>query len=269
MKLTKLESLIPNVIQNEYQFLANSLLLIIGHLLFLPTVSILFNIFSCYGSTGDNLTDSFLENDCKTNCYTGTHKSFAIYTFLVLFLFISLGTFYRPSLQYTNLDQNVKTKSKFIIFQTWIQLVIVISNKTLKNENQTTHGIVIIIVLFGYLVGTYIMKPYNFQRPLIGHCFFIIGALWTMLTSVMFREVQSITVWIVLEFVGLALISIIGMIIFKRSIEMLYSVKGKDITTLFLFQCFKKYEKHIKDIDSIDFLRESKYQIGDSFRQSN
>ena len=268
MKLTKLESLIPNVIQNTFQFLAKSLLLIIGHLLFLPTVSMLFNIFSCYRSTGDNLTDSFLENDCKTNCYTGTHKSFAIYTFLVLFLFISLGTFYRPSLQYLNPYQNVKTKSKFIVFQTWVQLALVIFKKTLKIENQTTHGIVIIIVLIWYLVGTYTMKPYNFQRPLIGHCFFIIGALWTAITSVLYREVGSQTAWVIVEFVGLALISIIGMIIFKRSKEMLYSVKGKNISNLFLFQCYKNDEKYIYDSESIDFLSDSKYHIGDSLRQS-
>ena len=268
-KLTKLESLIPDVIKNKCQFLANSFLLIIGHLLFLPIVSMLLNIFSCYRSTGDNLTDSFLDKDCKKNCYTGTHKSFAICTGLLLFVFISLGTFYRPSLQYQNSDQNVKTKSKFIVFQTWIQLALVILNKTLKIENQTTHGIVIIIVLFGYLVGTYIMKPYNFQRPLIGHCFFIIGALWATFTSVLFREVGSITVWIVVEFAGLALISIIGMIAYKRSTEMLYSVKGKDISTLFLFQCLKNYEKYIKDFESIDFLKNSKYQIGDSSKLSS
>ena len=269
LRLTKLESFIPSIINDKYQFLANSLLLILGHLLFLPTVSMLLNIFSCYRATGDNLTDSFLKQDCKKNCYTGAHKNFAVYTGLLLLLFISLATFYRHRVQHLNSNQNAKTKIKFMVFQTWVQLSLAILNKTLKVENQTTHGIVVIIVLIGYLVGTYFMKPYNFQRPLIAHCCFIVGALWAVFTSVLFRELEGMTAWIAVEFIGLGVIAIVEIIIFKRLAEVLYSVKGRNISSLFLFQCFKNFEKYIKDFESIDFLKDSKYQVGDSSKLSS
>ena len=60
------------------------------NLLYMPTILMLLNIFECTESTGELLTESYLQKDCTKSCYTGVHMKFAIGGGFMLITYISV-----------------------------------------------------------------------------------------------------------------------------------------------------------------------------------
>jgi hypothetical protein len=227
------------------------------------------NIFSCYRAVGSDLEDSYLHQDCRKHCYTGYHKKYAIVSSIVVYFFIFFGVYLRPLYQEMSTTLNLRTKVSFIVTQSILQVLLVILNKTLKIENQITHGIIMTLILLLYLFLTCILKPYNFRRPFIAHCGFISASVWAVAISTIFHDQGSLNIWAAVEFSGLGCILIVTFFLFKRSPEVLYSEKGRDISGLFIFQFCKDYERYVSDVRSIDFIKSGKYREADSSKLSS
>jgi hypothetical protein len=213
----------------------------------------LMNIYICTEGISDNLTDSFLHQDCSTFCYTGVHLKYVIASTIVIFVYLPIAIFCRPLWEIKQTFLNVKTKPIYLSILSIFQVVFVILNKTLKIYDQTIHGIVLILLLILLLVITIIMNPYNYRRATISQYTSLILSIWAILTSTIFRNYSIIVAWAIVEFTGILLLLIIGMIFMKKSTPLLYSEKGIKISTLFLFQFLKKYEKILTESNNCNF----------------
>ena len=94
--------------------------------------------------------------------------------------------------------------------------------------------------------------------------FSLILSFWGVITSTIFRN--NLLIWIFTEFIGFLIIIVIGAIFSARYPSMLYSLKGKDISTLFIFQFISNYEKYIRDPKSLNLSQRSRvaYKIADT-----
>ncbi|OMJ70464.1 hypothetical protein SteCoe_31560 [Stentor coeruleus] len=238
---------------------------VVGHLAFMPIISMLMNIYLCIEGTSDEITDSFLFQDCRVMCYHQKHKTLATLTGIILIIFIPLAVFNRSLWETAKESLHLQTKSNYLIIISLSQICLALLNKTLKIYNQEYHGIVCCFIIFGLLVFTIFYKPYNYSRAAVSQCISLTAGLWALITATIFRNNASIDIWIIIEIVGLLFVLIIGLAIFKKFPQLLISEKGIDISTLFLFQFCKNYEKFIKDPKSLKIIMsEEKYKMIES-----
>ena len=241
-----------NFFCGKIRFLTELILPILGHIGFLPVFSMMMNIFSCNDAIGSSLTDTFLDSDCTVFCYTGMHRLYAILTAICIVLYISLAIYCRHIWESTQFSLNLGTRPLYLSFLSIFQVVIVILNKSLKIFDQSVHGYTVSAIIIGFIAVTVVMKPYNYMRCNVLQVSSLVLALWGVLASSIFRSVNNMTAWIISEFVGFVVIIVVGGVIMVKHPSMLYSKKGKDISTLFLFQFCKEYEKYIRDPKSIE-----------------
>lgn len=144
-----------------------NLIPIIGHIGYLPLVSMLMSIYLCLDGIGYDLQSSFMVQDCTTFCYKGKHLNFVIFTTIILFSFIIISTLARLHWEKTSAFLNFRTSQIYLSALSLAQIVLIILNKTLKRYDQIYHGITCSIVVLLVLIFTLISKPYNYQRALV------------------------------------------------------------------------------------------------------
>ena len=238
---------------------------IIGHIGFLPLFSMLMNIFLCYQGISDQVTDSYLFQDCTTFCYTGKHLGIVIITAIITICALPAFILGRPFLEEIQYNLVVRTNASYLHVLSIFQILLVIFNKTLKNENQTVHGIIVVVILIILLIVTKIMKPYNYERAYISQQLSIILSIWAIGITTIFRNYNAIVAWVLVEFLGIFFILLVGLLYLQRYRQFLITGVGADISTLFLFQFCKNYEKYILKPSSLQFSRSQfKYEIPES-----
>ena len=78
------------------RFLGETLLSVLGHICFMPIFSISLNIFLCDDGIGDELTSSYLSQDCRYFCYKGKHLLMSIIIAVSLILYLPTTIYCRP-----------------------------------------------------------------------------------------------------------------------------------------------------------------------------
>ena len=244
------------------KFLTELILPILGHIGFMPIFSMLMNIYLCDEGISSSLTDSYLNQDCTTFCYKGTHKVKVVLATICIAFYLPSAIYCRPKWENTQHSLNLGTSPLYLAFLSIFQVVAVILNKTVKIYDQSIHGYVLTGLILMFLALTVYMKPYNYQRATVIQCTSLVLSAWGILISAIFIGKNNLSLWILIEFVGFFIIIFIGGIVMVKFPAFLYTKKGKDISTLFLFQCCKDYEKYIRDPRSLEFNeRASIYRI--------
>jgi hypothetical protein len=72
------------------------LLPVIGNVLFMPIIAILLSVFVCYETSGDDISDAFLEKDCYETCWQGEHAIYLSFAAVVLVIYEPLSVYMRP-----------------------------------------------------------------------------------------------------------------------------------------------------------------------------
>ena len=171
----------------------------------------------------------------------------------------------RPFLEEIQYNLVVRTNASYLHVLSIFQILLVIFNKTLKNENQTVHGIIVVVILIILFIVTMIMKPYNYERAYISQQLSIILSIWAIGITTIFRNYNVIVAWVLVEFLGIFFILLVGLLYLQRYRQFLITGVGADISTLFLFQFCKNYEIYILEPSSLEFSRRQfKYEIPES-----
>ena len=246
-------------------FLAEMPMPIFGHICFLSLLSMLMNIYQCDNGIGNNLTDSYLNQDCTTFCYTGAHQTYVILGSLCISLFIPLAIYSRPHWETAQRSLNLKTKPSYLAILSVFQVTLVIFNKTIKPLSQIIHGFLSTALTILFLYYTIKARPFNYQRTQALQSFSLILSIWGLFTATIFRFQSNLTMWTSVEFIGFLIILVIGFLVMRKYPTFLYSPQGQDVSTLFLFQFCKTYEEYIKERSTQDFSQKGiVYRIDDS-----
>ena len=244
----------------QISVLCNLIFPLIGSIGFLPILSVLMNLFMCNNSVGSSLTDTFMDRDCYVSCYTGKHRTLSVISAILIFFHIACSVYCKPLWELTQDSLAIRTKPSYLSALSILQVTLIILNKLLKVHSQFIHGCVCTVLVFISLVYAIKSKPYNHKPAFILQIASLVLSLWGLITATFFLKIGSLSAWIITEFIGFTLIVIVFIVAFAKSHSMLFTTKGIDISTLFIFQFCKNYERYAKDLGSLHFSEGTKYR---------
>ena len=126
------------------------------------------------------------------------------------------------------------------------------------------HGSVCSVLVFTFILFTAWLKPYNYAQANISKMISLSLSFWGIFTAKIFHEIGDLMIWSLTQFMGFTFILLVGIMFYSRTPNLLKNKKGMDISSLFIFQFCKDYEKYARDRESIQFLRRgSKYILDD------
>jgi len=163
LKFTRLDERISKLC-SAYEYWSNLLMPTLGHLLFLPIVSTLTNVYLCYKGTSDSLTDSFLNKDCYEYCWRDGHLGYAIGSGLALLCYIPLGVFTRPLWQELQHNVHVKAQPLALMAKSVVQVLLIVLSNTLKQEDSSLHAYLYFAVISIYSLSMFISRQFNYDR---------------------------------------------------------------------------------------------------------
>jgi hypothetical protein len=141
---------------------SDTLLPVIGNILFLPIVSILMEVFMCRQTSGDDLSDSYLDKDCYATCWTGEHVAYAIVSGFILLIYLPIAVYMRPKWQEYQHDLHIMTLPRFLILKSIFQVFVIAISKTFSRIYPKFYAAIYITSFAVFLVSFQKARPYSY-----------------------------------------------------------------------------------------------------------
>ena len=185
--LTVIVVAFKNVLKKKFYFLAifeyiaESILPVLGHIGFLPIFKMSFSIYQCEEGTSDDLFESFFFRDCTEYCYKGKHKFYVIVSSLALLAYTVTSIYYRPYWETTQTDLRIKTKAFYLSVLSVFQVILVLIKINVEIYSEIISGFASCGVLFCMIVLTLVAKPYSYERAIFLHALLLFLNFWSYL----------------------------------------------------------------------------------------
>jgi hypothetical protein len=157
---------------------------LLGNILFLPFISVLFDVFYCVEGHGVDessldYSDSFMFKDCYEDCWTGKHLGFAIAAGIALVIYHPVTVVTRPLWQLYETDLHILTRPTFFLQKSLVDVIIVVIRRTLRKNYQTAHAVIYIVVLTSHLGCCIVRRPHNYARTNLWQSLSLCICIWT------------------------------------------------------------------------------------------
>ena len=133
-------------------------------LLFLPIVNFLSKIFLCFHSTAEELSASFLNNDCYQDCWQGKHIPYAIVCSLGLLVYIPFALYTKPLWQEWQPLLHIRAQPFPLLLKSAFQVLLLSLHSVLSDKYSFAHGLCYLGVMSVYLLFTLQFPPFNYPR---------------------------------------------------------------------------------------------------------
>ena len=225
-----------NYVLSKLQDLSNVILPLIGHIGFLPLISMLMNIFICEEGLGKDLEESYLERDCTQFCYSGKHRSFVVAGIIATSGFIIISCFLRPYWESIQVSLNLSTKAWYLSVLSVFQALCVFCRKSLKVYSEAAPGFIISILIGILILITFVKKPYNYSRIVVYQITSLVMSLWVLSLSSLFVITSGISIMVPLLFIGLFIILCLGLLFSMKHPKLFKLDESNPIPGLIRFQ---------------------------------
>jgi hypothetical protein len=223
--------------------LAEATMPIACNVLFLPVISVLFDVFICEEAHGVDESDleyedSFMYRDCNEDCWVGSHKKYAIAAAIALCCYFPVTFVTRPLWQVIQNDLHVFTRPTFYLQKSFVEVTLVVLRRTLRKDNPLVHSFLFISIILVHALYSLRRHPFNYARL---NLWFTLSMLVVMIISVLSVMEQNVEVFNVT--IAVAMIIGFGVLIVLAGIivqcmffpRLLISPKGPDLQVLFKF----------------------------------
>lgn len=171
------------VISDKLAWIGEVLMPLLGNMLFLPFISLLFDVYYCveaHGPEGTDLefTDSYMYRDCYEDCWSGKHVGYAIAASVALVLYHPITVVTRPLWQLSEADLNIITRPTFYLQKSMIEVFIVVTRRAVRKDYETLHATIYMVALCIHLGLSILRRPYNYSRTNLWHCVSISICIW-------------------------------------------------------------------------------------------
>ncbi|CAG9316473.1 unnamed protein product [Blepharisma stoltei] len=218
----------------------NQLLPFVANFGFIPIVMILFTLFKCENGSGNGITESYWEYDCKTYCWNDKHLAFAMISIFALIFFMISTVYFRPRWEFLYDDQNVVINPHYLVARGIFQIALVTLYLTLKNYSEALFGLAFIVIMSILLVYASVFEPSNHNVTNLWSRVSFFAIIWSAAISSIYwsnPNFKEDSIWIVMRLTGWALIALITLFIHLKVMENpLYTPKANNISLYFLFQ---------------------------------
>ena len=128
---------------------------------FMPIVTAQLQVYICTQGLGSAVTDTFMDADCGTMCWSGQHLKIAIPSGIVLILFIFASLWYRVRLENQH-DIQVNPKSVLVKLPTLVLLSGL--QVVLKDNHPDLHAYLYFATMAVFLLLISVYEEFNYQR---------------------------------------------------------------------------------------------------------
>lgn len=130
-------------------------------LAFMPLITALMQVYMCTQGLGSTFTDTIMDADCATHCWSEDHLKFAIPSAILIVLLHFVGVFYRVQLENQH-DIQVNPKAVLIKMTTLVMLSSL--QVTIRANRPDLHAYFYfaIMAVFTLLISVY--EEFNYQR---------------------------------------------------------------------------------------------------------
>jgi hypothetical protein len=189
---------IKHAVLENLTWLAEVSVPLLGNVLFLPFISVLFDVFYCveaHGADASSLdySDSFMFRDCYEDCWTGKHLGFTIAAGIALVIYHPVTVVTRPLWQLYETDLNILTRPTFYLQKSLVDVIIVVIRRTLRKHHQTAHAAVYLVVLTLHLSYCIVRHPYNYARMSLWQCLSLCICIWIAIFSLIQMSASRLT----------------------------------------------------------------------------
>lgn len=133
-------------------------------LFYVAILSTMMNIFVCREATGDELLQTFMEFDCYTSCWQGTHLIYAIIGLVLVLIFVVFGAIERPKWQSLDgSEQSVLLTPNFITLKSFVMTFIIVIKKVTIHDMKILYVCFFTVISACYLGIIIHQKPYNLR----------------------------------------------------------------------------------------------------------
>jgi hypothetical protein len=175
---------VKHAVLEHLTWLAEVSVPLLGNVLFLPFISVLFDVFYCIEAHGDDASsldysDSFMFKDCYEDCWTGKHLGFAIVSGIALVIYHPVTVVTGPLWQLYETDLHIFTRPTFYLQKSLVDVIIVVIRRTMRQHYQTAHAVVYLTVLSIHLGCCVFRRPYNYARTNLWQSMSVCICIWT------------------------------------------------------------------------------------------
>jgi hypothetical protein len=141
----------------------------ISFFLFLPLLLPFLDLYVCIEAhsppgTSPSLDDSFMDKDCKQDCWSGTHLRYAVSTCILSCLLIVTQTFATPMWQALKTDLNIRARHSYLHLKSFIEIVLLLNSHIVRRSSESSHAIIHIVALALFLLETSLRTPFSYSR---------------------------------------------------------------------------------------------------------
>lgn len=212
---------------------------VMSNYLFIPIISSLYTILMCDNSTGNDLTDAYLNYDCNMKCWKSSHLIFVAFASILIVSYVPIAIYYRTIWQFEDKLLNIRVNATYLVFKNINVLTLIVIAKVLKEDYALIHSIIFIILQLAIVVFLFFLKnPFNYDRANLWCKTLAICVVWNTFVCILSNSIFKNQVYLViLQMVGWVVILTAAIFIqIRLPNNLLVTKKGIDIKELFKFE---------------------------------
>ncbi|CAG9328020.1 unnamed protein product [Blepharisma stoltei] len=213
----------------------------IGDLLFIPFVNFLLMTFQCTNSIGDELKDSYHNQDCNVFCWRETHLKYAVSSSIILLLYLPASLYFRPMWKDETEDLvfHIREQPFHSVIKSFWQILLIELHIILLPASEISYNICCFVIISLFAGLWFIKKPYNYHRASMWYLICLTDCLWLWICQI-FSQLDITAAQCLLAF-GWVFSVVAGICLQKKYLpSLLVRPKGQDIHKLFKFQLSRR-----------------------------
>lgn len=210
---------------------------LVSNTLFFSVISTLSNVYQCSYGLSPALTDSFMDKDCLTFCWSGRHLRYVLGCTAALLIYLPVSLITRPIWQELQPNLHIKAYPTTQLIKALAQMVLLGLAGILRTDYPRIHGytyICVVSVFIGFMLTN---RQFNYSRVNLWQILQMLGSLTVSIMALIQPKVTRLTLICTFFSLYFLFISIgIGLQCFvKKYTSQLVRQKSKDIRGLLEF----------------------------------
>ncbi|CAG9309801.1 unnamed protein product [Blepharisma stoltei] len=253
---------------NIFEKLPEWLIPFVGNICYMPILFTLLGVFQCDQSIGNEITDSFMRQDCEIFCWKGHHITLVVLAVIALILYLPVAMNLKLYCDAINVHSNIQVWPTFLLEKRVFQTIVIALNNTLLVHYQSLYGLIYILLIICFIIFTKLKrKQYNYSRCNLWLMISYIAVIWNIGISSIYKLFDDgfLEKWAFLQYGGWFFLLIIAVSIQHYYCpSLLYSEDPPDIALFFRFSLGKSIKA--SQINQLNKERNSRSQFSISLK---
>ena len=132
--------------------------------MFFPIISVLTSVYMCSHGLSPALKDSFMDKDCLTFCWHGTHLNYVLGSTAVLVVYIPVALVTRPIWQELQANLHIKAYPTSLLVKGLVQVGLIGLAGILRTTSPAVHSYLYVTVMSLYIGYMLSHRQFNYSR---------------------------------------------------------------------------------------------------------